>query len=229
MRFRVSYEGACAWVRVPLFGDFNIENVAGILGVLVGLGWSLEASAAQASKLQPVPGRMERVPCSHRQVIVDYAHTPDALSASLKAARRHTRGALWVVFGCGGNRDRGKRQEMGQVASALADHLVLTDDNPRDEDGEAILQEILLGVGSKAVSILRDRREAIRYAISSIGPDDLLLVAGKGHETTQEISGVKYPFNDRQVIEEVCRQDLRPGLLAQVPDSSVFHGGTACC
>ena len=201
----------------------------GTLGVLIGLGYSLEASAARVSGIRPVPGRMQRVECPSRQVIVDYAHTPDALANSLKAARRHAQGDLWLVFGCGGNRDRGKRYDMGKVAAGFADHLVLTDDNPRDEDGQRIIEEILLGVGSKAATVMRDRRQAIRYAISMSCPEDLLLVAGKGHETTQEIAGVKYPFNDCEVVEESCRQladrEVTPALKA----SSLSHGGAACC
>ena len=133
---------------------------------------------------------------------MDYAHTPDALAKVLEGVRKHTPKSLWVVFGCGGDRDRGKRSEMGAVASRIADHIVLTDDNPRTENGDQIIRDILAGIAQPDAIVIRDRRAAIRHALKVLGPEDLLVVAGKGHETTQEIAGTKYPFNDRTVIEE---------------------------
>lgn len=229
MRFQVSYEAQSFEVRVPLFGHFNVENVAGTLGVLLALGYGLEEAALMVSNIEPVPGRMERVECPGKRIIVDYAHTPDALSSALKASRSHAPGALWVVFGCGGNRDRGKRSQMGAVAGELADHLVITDDNPRDEDGGLIVEEILRGVGRVEVRVIRDRREAIRFAMTALDSEDLLLVAGKGHETTQEIAGTRYSFSDRKVIEEACREiganPSRPEGFAHADR----HGGRVCC
>jgi UDP-N-acetylmuramoyl-L-alanyl-D-glutamate--2,6-diaminopimelate ligase len=137
-------------------------------------------------------------------VVVDYAHTPDALHKALASLRRHCRGALWVVFGCGGDRDRGKRPQMGLVAETLADRVVLTDDNPRSEDGGAIISEIMEGcMSSPDITVIRDRRLAIQWAFERLGAGDVLLVAGKGHEDTQEIVGVKHPFSDRAVVREL--------------------------
>ena len=229
LSFDVHYEGKTHEVSVPLFGDFNVDNVVGVLGVLICLGFDLASAVARLSEVRGVPGRMEAIPCGERQVIVDYAHTPDALASVLAALRQHVEGALWVVFGCGGNRDRGKRPEMGAIAARLADEVVVTDDNPRDEDGDAIVAEILAGMDATKARIIRNRRAAIVHALSAMKPTDLLVVAGKGHETTQEMAGVRYPFQDRQVIEESCGQlfgsTVRPKALAGSTD---FIRGSSC-
>lgn len=201
IRFDVRFGGAAATVRAPVFGEFNVENLLGSLAVLLGLGYGLADAARNLARVKPVPGRMERFAAPHGPiVVVDYAHTPDALEKALNSLRPHCAAVLWVVFGCGGNRDRGKRSQMGAVADRLADAIVLTDDNPRDEDGDAIIAEILQGFRGAAVQVLRDRRSAIAYAIDRAHPADVVLVAGKGHETTQEVSGVLTPFSDRDVV-----------------------------
>ena len=202
MRFDVIHQGRRATIKTALYGDFNVENLTATLAAMLCLGIEFDLAISHLEKVVAVPGRMERVPCKGRQVIVDYAHTPDALATVLEGVRKHAPSNLWVIFGCGGDRDRGKRSEMGAVASAMADHIVLTDDNPRTEDGDQIIRDILSGISRPDAIVIRDRRVAIRHALEAIGPEDLLVVAGKGHETTQEVAGIKYPFNDRCVIEE---------------------------
>lgn len=154
------------------------------------------------SRVLPVPGRMQPVAGAGKQAVIDYAHTPDALSSALSTLKKHCPGRLWVVFGCGGDRDRGKRAQMGAVAEQWADEIVLTDDNPRGEDGGAIIREILQGIVHKPVAVVRDRRAAIEQALAAATSRDLVLVAGKGHESTQEVRGVKYPFSDLQVLRD---------------------------
>jgi UDP-N-acetylmuramoyl-L-alanyl-D-glutamate--2,6-diaminopimelate ligase len=204
MTFELHYQGMCGVVKTGLYGDFNVENVTATLATLVCLGIDFHQAIEMVRQLVAVPGRMERVTCGNRRVVVDYAHTPDALATVLKGVRSHNPRSVWVVFGCGGDRDRGKRPQMGAVASDLADHIILTDDNPRSENGDQIIEEISAGITRPGSIVIRDRRNAIHHALNAIGPDDFLVVAGKGHETTQEIAGIKYPFNDRSVIEDYC-------------------------
>jgi UDP-N-acetylmuramoyl-L-alanyl-D-glutamate--2,6-diaminopimelate ligase len=148
------------------------------------------------------PGRMERIQSGEDQptVVVDFAHTPDALGKALEAVRDHSCGQIWCVFGCGGDRDRGKRGSMGAVAASLADYSVVTDDNPRSEDPQQIIADILAGMGSDAgIQVVRDRKKAIDVAIRSAGTDDVVLIAGKGHELTQLAGGRKRAFSDSAV------------------------------
>lgn len=188
-------------LRSPLLGRFNASNLLAVLGGLLTLGYSLEQSAQALSTVAPVAGRMQCLREGQSPLaVVDYAHTPDALEQALKAAREHTEGKLWCVFGCGGGRDTGKRSEMGRIAAALADVLVLTTDNPREEAPESILQDIQQGLNGRAATIIIDRAEAIAHALKNAAADDVVLIAGKGHETYQEIMGVRYPFND---VEQV--------------------------
>jgi len=201
--FTAHYAGSSAQISAPVFGDYNVENLAATLAVLLALGWELTPAAKALGQVRAVPGRMESFAGHGRQVVVDYAHTPDALASVLHSLRGHCAGRLWVVFGCGGDRDRGKRPQMGAIAERLADHVVLTDDNPRSEDGDAILSDILAGCRRDDLVCRRDRRAAIAYALEHATPEDLVLVAGKGHESTQEIQGHKYPFNDRQVVQDI--------------------------
>ena len=145
-------------------------------------------------------------------VVIDYAHTPVALEGVLRALRDQSRGRLWCVFGCGGERDRGKRPQMGAVASALADSLVITDDNPRSEDGWRIIEEIRAGVSdSRPVRVERDRRSALRFAVEHAASEDVVLVAGKGHETWQETGGVRRPFSDEAEVSRLLARSPRPG------------------
>jgi UDP-N-acetylmuramoyl-L-alanyl-D-glutamate--2,6-diaminopimelate ligase len=217
-------------VASTLIGEFNVANLLGVIGGLRALGVPLADAAAACGQLTPVPGRMQRVSvdgllAAQRngaaegigavpgragarargvaplpEVVVDYAHTPDALEKALVALRRFARergGRLWCVFGCGGNRDASKRPLMGALAERLADHVVITSDNPRDEPPNFIISQILVGViGHDDVDVMEDRLAAIAYAVQAADARDVLLVAGKGHEDSQEIAGVKHPCSD---------------------------------
>jgi UDP-N-acetylmuramyl-tripeptide synthetase len=211
-------------VRSRLVGDYNVGNLLGVLGVLRALGVPLAEAAAVLPALGPVPGRLERVdappgatPSSAPAVLVDYAHTPDALAQVLRALRPLAAargGRLWAVFGCGGNRDAAKRPRMGAAAESLADQVVLTSDNPRDEAPAAILAQIAAGLARPdAALVIENRRAAIGHALAAAAPQDVVLVAGKGHETTQEIAGVKHPFSDVAEVGEALRaRAQREGL-----------------
>ncbi|WP_447553174.1 UDP-N-acetylmuramoyl-L-alanyl-D-glutamate--2,6-diaminopimelate ligase [Vreelandella sp. EE22] len=187
-------------LELNLVGRFNLDNVLLAIATLFGLGESLDALFKAAGKLAPVPGRM----ALHRavdtpSVVIDYAHTPDALGAALSALRDHLgdAGRLWCVFGCGGERDTGKRAEMARVAERLADHSVITDDNPRGEPAQAIRRMIAEGFGESAsFSDVGDRRLAIEQTIERADVSDVILIAGKGHEPYQEIDGVRHAYQD---------------------------------
>ena len=189
-------------VQTGLIGDYNVSNVLGVIGMLRAMGYTLAQIAPAINALGAVPGRMERVASSPNQpeVVVDYAHTPDALEQALLALRsraNHRGGALHCVFGCGGNRDTSKRAPMGAIAERLADHVVLTSDNPRDESAEVILDQIAQGLHKPDAAIrIEDRAHAIAQAVASARSDDVVLIAGKGHETYQERAGTKQPFSD---------------------------------
>ena len=193
-------------IRSPLLGRFSIDNLLAVAGVLLALDWPLAEIAVMLPRLQPVDGRMNRIGGdlddagrSRPLVVVDYAHTPDALEQALASLRAHARGTLVCVFGCGGDRDRGKRPLMAAVAERLAERVVVTDDNPRCEDGDAIVAEIVAGFARPdGVRVQRDRALAIDAAIASADRDDVVLIAGKGHETYQESAGVRRAFDDLQ-------------------------------
>jgi UDP-N-acetylmuramoyl-L-alanyl-D-glutamate--2,6-diaminopimelate ligase len=190
-------------VRVPLFGAYNVSNALGAAAALWGLGWTAERIAEGLSSLPPVPGRLERLPGSGPKVLIDYAHTPDALERALQALRAQTDGRVIVVFGAGGDRDRGKRPEMGRVAAENADLAIVTSDNPRTEDPGVIADQIEAGMGGAPRLRILDRREAIRRAIEIAEPSDIVLLAGKGHETYQ-IWGDEYrPFDERQIVAAI--------------------------
>ncbi|MCC7460825.1 MAG: UDP-N-acetylmuramoyl-L-alanyl-D-glutamate--2,6-diaminopimelate ligase [Gammaproteobacteria bacterium] len=201
--FTVEVAGRRAHLSSRLLGEFNVDNLLGVLGVLLALDVPLEEACALLAACTAPPGRMQAsgggpLPL----VIVDYAHTPDALDKALRAARVHCAARLWCVFGCGGERDTGKRAAMGAVAAALADVLVITDDNPRGEDPAAIVAAILAGVGRHAqVRVEHDRAAAIGGAVAAAGPGDVVLVAGKGHEVWQIADGERRPFSDAAVAQ----------------------------
>lgn len=193
-------------VQTPLFGDFNIDNCLGILAVMLALGEPIARASDKLRELSPVQGRMERFGGDHQPLVfVDYAHTPAALDKVLSSVRRHCRQELWVVFGCGGNRDRGKRSEMGASASQWADHVIVTDDNPRHENGQDIVNDILAGCRAEQVRVIRDRKNAIETAISKAGANDWIVIAGKGHEDYQEIAGMRYPFSDAEAVQRALK------------------------
>ena len=185
-----------------LLGRFNAANLLAVLLVLLDRGWTLTDALAKMQGLKTVEGRMEAYGGGDLPaVVVDYAHTPDALEKALTALRSHCAQRLWAVFGCGGDRDRGKRPLMGAIAESLADEVMLTDDNPRSEPGDRIIEEILTGVLDRGrLMVERDRAKAIRRAIDSAGPGDLVLVAGKGHEDYQLVAGKTLHFSDQEQV-----------------------------
>jgi UDP-N-acetylmuramoyl-L-alanyl-D-glutamate--2,6-diaminopimelate ligase len=188
--------------RVNIPGRFNVWNALAAIGVARSLDIDDAASARGLQSLERVPGRMEHVRGGDIDVVVDYSHTPDSLALALSALRETTRGALAVVFGCGGDRDRGKRPEMGRVAAERADRTYVTNDNPRTEDPQTIANEILAGTGTARVVVELDRRKAIDRAIAEASPGDTVLIAGKGHENYQIIGDRTLPFDDAEVASE---------------------------
>jgi UDP-N-acetylmuramoyl-L-alanyl-D-glutamate--2,6-diaminopimelate ligase len=169
----------------------------GVLSVLCSYGYELNQGLDVLSKLHSVVGRMQRLGGDDQPLIViDYAHSPDALKNVLTTLRAHCAGKLWCVFGCGGDRDAGKRPLMGGVSESYADVIIITDDNPRFETSEKIIKEIVAGINHKTAIIKSNRAEAIAYAVSQADVNDVVLVAGKGHEQYQESQGVKVPFSD---------------------------------
>lgn len=196
-------------LRLP--GRFNISNALAALGIARAYGVTDDDSARAMASFERVPGRMEHLAGGGIDVLVDYAHTPDALDVVLRAARETARGELAVVFGCGGDRDRGKRPQMGAIARSRADRVFITSDNPRSEDPQEIIDEILSGIDdTREVIALVDRRAAIRRAISDAEPGDVVVVAGKGHETYQIIGTVTNHFDDRD--------EVRAALAAREPE-----------
>jgi UDP-N-acetylmuramoyl-L-alanyl-D-glutamate--2,6-diaminopimelate ligase len=194
----------CA-VHSRLLGRFNVDNLLLVAGCLRALGLPLDQVAACLAGLAPVRGRMQRIDSVPGQplVVVDYAHTPDALEQALRALRAHTAGRLICVFGCGGERDAGKRRLMAAIAERSAEQVVVTDDNPRGEDGAAIVADILGGFQQPAaVQVERDRAAAIALALGAAGPADAVLIAGKGHESYQEVGTERRPFDDAAVAAQ---------------------------
>ncbi|HJW25593.1 MAG TPA: UDP-N-acetylmuramoyl-L-alanyl-D-glutamate--2,6-diaminopimelate ligase [Rhodocyclaceae bacterium] len=212
-RFTLAAPNGKATVETRLVGRYNVSNLLAVAGVLIDAGLSAAETASRLARLQPPPGRMERVGGEGEPlVVVDYAHTPDALENALKALRplaEARQGKLLAVFGCGGDRDRGKRPLMGEAATRLADQVILTSDNPRREDPAAILADI--APGAPGAEVIIDRAEAIRCALLEADPRDVVLLAGKGHEPYQEVNGVRNPFSDleqaRSALQARRQQD----------------------
>lgn len=193
----------------PLLGRFNVANLLAAIAAAVALGISLERIANVIPQLQGAVGRMQRVPSANGCFIVDYAHTPDALSQVLASLKTHCKGQLWAVFGCGGDRDAGKRPLMAQAGLAGADKVVLTADNPRTEDPNLILQDMQAGMTSEQYQrthIEPARQTAIEYAVKQAAPADIVVIAGKGHETYQEINHVRYDFDDSVILQHALKQ-----------------------
>jgi UDP-N-acetylmuramoyl-L-alanyl-D-glutamate--2,6-diaminopimelate ligase len=212
LRFEVVEGDEVHVLQTCMIGTYNVSNLLGVIAAMRGLGVPLQAAVRACSALHSVPGRMEcLVEPGEPMVVVDYAHTPDALGQALSALRplaAQRGGRLWCVFGCGGDRDPSKRPLMGAIASQKSDQVVVTSDNPRQEKPEAIIAQILLGlVQSKAVTVQTDRALAIADAIDRAAPHDVVLLAGKGHEATQEVAGVKHAFLDRDHAQRAlqCR------------------------
>ena len=194
-----------AQVDSPLLGRFNVDNLLAVAGVLLAQGHAPAVIAALLGQLRPIAGRMNRLGGQGSQptVVVDYAHTPDALMQALASLEDHVDGLLACVFGCGGDRDAGKRPQMAAIAEEHADRVIVTDDNPRTEDGDAIVADILAGFAApQKVTVQRDRARAIDLAIAGAAGGDVVLIAGKGHEPYQEINGVRHRFDDSQVAQQ---------------------------
>ncbi len=203
--FRLASPWGDARIHLKLLGRFNIYNALAALAVGGVLGISLERTCNSLERIESIPGRLELVQNrKHRKVFVDYAHTDDALKNVLITLREICKGRLLVVFGCGGNRDRDKRVKMGRVAAELADYSIVTSDNPRTEEPGAIVADIIEGFsGGSQYEVVLDRREAIDRGMHLVGRKDILLIAGKGHETYQEFKGTIVPFDDRETVREI--------------------------
>jgi UDP-N-acetylmuramoyl-L-alanyl-D-glutamate--2,6-diaminopimelate ligase len=202
----ISGKFGVARLESKLIGAFNAENLLAALGALLAQGMALPAACAGLAAARPAPGRMEVLggPPDRPWVVVDYAHTPDALERVLKTLESAVLGEIWCLFGCGGDRDRGKRAMMGAIAADLADRIVLTDDNPRGEDPARIVADIRAGVADHPrVSVIHDRRTALKTAIERARPGDVVLVAGKGHEAEQLVGAERRVFSDRAVVAEI--------------------------
>ncbi|MDR6888376.1 MULTISPECIES: UDP-N-acetylmuramoyl-L-alanyl-D-glutamate--2,6-diaminopimelate ligase [Variovorax] len=205
LQFSVAEHGTDSVERIStgLIGQYNVANLLGVLGTLRALGLTLAQAVAACANLGSVPGRMERVSAGAGAplAVVDYAHTPDALDKALAGLRplaQQRGGALWCLFGCGGDRDPIKRPMMAAVAERQADHVIVTSDNPRSENPDAIISQVLLGLSRpEAAQVQPDRAAAIADAIAQAAPQDVVLIAGKGHEAWQEIAGQRIPFSDR--------------------------------
>jgi UDP-N-acetylmuramoyl-L-alanyl-D-glutamate--2,6-diaminopimelate ligase len=198
-----------AEIQSGLFGAFNASNLlaAAATMTLLGMPWNLVVH--ELEMMLPVPGRMMRLGGEPGQpvVVVDYAHSPEAMEFALKALRDHLCGKLVCVFGCGGNRDRGKRPQMGRAAESLADSLIVTSDNPRDEQIDSIIDDVLAGLRQPGNALVEpDRASAIRRAIAGCSAGDIVLVAGKGHESWQEISGRRIPFSDEAAVRAALEE-----------------------
>ena len=203
--FDLAIDGQTYGVQSKLLGRFNVDNLLAVAGALHALGDAPAEIARTLSKLQPIHGRMNRLGGDGERplVVIDYAHTPDALEQALASLRDHAAARLICVFGCGGERDAGKRPQMAASAERLSDRVIVTDDNPRGENGDAIVADILAGFSRPAAVIVqRDRAQAIARAIGEAGRDDIVLIAGKGHEPYQEIDGIKHPFDDTTVARQ---------------------------
>lgn len=206
--FDVVWRGRALSLRTKLLGEHNVANWLVALGILAMRGVNLEELVSIVPEVEPAPGRLQRcdVPSDDVCVLVDYAHTPDALERALMACRALKPNAIWCVFGCGGDRDRTKRPLMGQIAARLADVAIITNDNPRTEQPETIAAEILAGVVQGQARVVLDRAHAVEMAVQSAAPGDLVLIAGKGHEDYQIFGRTKVRFDDREVATEALNR-----------------------
>jgi UDP-N-acetylmuramoyl-L-alanyl-D-glutamate--2,6-diaminopimelate ligase len=205
--FDLAYAGGSVRIESPLLGRFQVANLCGAAAAGIVLGVPPEDVAAAIATVSNVPGRLEPVRAGQAfPILVDYAHTPDALERLLSAVRELTGKRLVLVFGCGGDRDRGKRAPMGEIAGRLADLAIATSDNPRSEDPEKILREVEVGLARTGAGwrSIADRLEAIRAALAEADANTVVVIAGKGHETTQVVAGVEHPFDDRRIAAELA-------------------------
>jgi UDP-N-acetylmuramoyl-L-alanyl-D-glutamate--2,6-diaminopimelate ligase len=196
-------------IQTPLVGDYNLYNIMAATAVGISLGIAREVIEQGIADLSVVPGRMERVGVGNPWVLVDYAHTPDALEKTIRAVKQLAKGSLFVVFGCGGDRDRTKRAPMGRIGAQWSDMAIITSDNPRTEDPLKIIEEIEKGareIRPHRYYVIPDRREAIKKAIALAGPQDIVLITGKGHEDYQIIGEERFPFDDRAEARKALTQ-----------------------
>jgi len=204
--YGIEFELFSGWgqasVNLGLIGRFNVQNAMVALAVMLECGMDFNQAVDNLQKLENVPGRMELITKAQGpSVVVDFAHTPDALDQVLRSLKAHVEGKLFCVFGCGGDRDKGKRPQMGKVAESLADVVVLTSDNPRSENPDDIIEDIKRGLESADKAIVESSRaHAIQLAINSAGEGDVVLVAGKGHEAFQVVGDLKLPFSDQEQV-----------------------------
>ncbi len=220
------FKGDTEAMSAPVLGEFNVYNLLAATGCLMGLGMSFAAAVECIKQVKTVPGRMEKVSTREDRslVVVDYAHTPGALEAALKAIRVHTPSRVVCVFGCGGDRDRGKRPLMARVAEQYSNMVVMTDDNPRSEMPFQIMNDMIEGLENpEHVAIEHDRAKAIRFAIGAVEQGDSVLIAGKGHETVQLVGDEKIPFDDR----EQARVALNEVRAEQGTELDAEHSGEA--
>ncbi len=204
-QFRLVSSFGSAQVESRLIGRFNVDNLLAVLAVMLGSGQSLDAAVAAVAQAEAPPGRLQTFGGGALPLaVVDYAHTPDALAKALDVLRGHCKGRLICVFGCGGERDSGKRPEMARVADSRADELIITDDNPRGEDPAVIVRDILRG--APAARVIHDRAEAIRVALAGAGSADIVLIAGKGHEDYQLVGREKRAFSDAAIVRAAFAQ-----------------------
>jgi len=209
VQYRLAYGKKTAEIRVSTPGMFTVSNTLCAAGVLLQAGFTFEQVAAGLNSIPKVPGRAEIITEGQPfSVMLDYAHTPDALENILSTIRTYAKGRVVTLFGCGGDRDRTKRPKMAQSAARFSDLLIVTSDNPRTEDPAAIIREILVGLEDCTVpyTVIENRKEAIGYAIKNAQKDDLILLAGKGHEDYQIIGKTKYHFDEKEIVKEFLEQ-----------------------
>ena len=212
IEFDLNWQNQKHEIKTSLLGRFNIDNIMLVVSTLLSQRFNINEISKIVSEFKPVPGRINCVETKCGQnngplIIVDYAHTPDALEQVLKALKEHNARKIWCVFGCGGNRDKGKRPEMGHLAEIFADKVVITDDNPRYEDNQQIIQDILMGMNTKP-TVIHSRKDAIAYVVEKSHTDDIILIAGKGHETYQLINGQYFPFDDRTIAAGLLNKKM---------------------
>lgn len=208
--FNVHYNGETVHISLHLPGKFNVYNSLGCIGAAIILGLSLETIKAGLESLLSVPGRSEKIASNKGfTIIIDYAHTPDGLTNILSSTREYTKGRLIALFGCGGDRDRTKRPLMGKAAGDIADFCIVTSDNPRSEEPSLIVEDIIPGVKESGCEyvIIVDRKEALKYAIDNAKKDDVIVVAGKGHETYQILKDKTIDFNEKEIVQKFLKED----------------------
>ena len=211
VQFDLHYRNITSRMNIPIPGLFSVFNAMGAAGVALSLGWSLDSIKSGLENMVSVSGRLEPLPTGKHAftVLLDYAHTPDALENVLKTVRGFAAGRVVTLFGCGGDRDHAKRPIMGEVAGRYSDFLIVTSDNPRSEDPMAIIRDIEEGVKKSGCEhvIIENRREAIRYALEHAQKNDVIILAGKGHENYQEINGGKHHFDEKEIVAELLGTD----------------------